>query len=96
MPSIHESIVINRPWTPFWLSRPNRQTFPRYSTSIVKYELLDDGPLGLGSQVQGSIKVAGKRIDFVEEIVSSTRPVDSPSERSSHHFRSGSPCSNET
>ena len=85
MPSIHESIVIDcPPGTVFdFLSDP--ANVPRYSPSIVRYEHLDDGPFGLGSRVDGSIKVAGKRIDFVEEIVEfdpprrfSARTIESP------------------
>lgn len=85
MPSFHESIVIGRPQkTVFdFLSDPGN--VPRYSPSIVRYEPSDDQPFGLGSRVDGSIKVAGKRIDFVEEIVEfdpprrfSARTIESP------------------
>lgn len=85
MPSIHESIVIDRPQETVFAFSSDPANVPRYSPSIVRYEQLDDVPLGLGSLVEGSIKVAGRRIDFVEEIVEyepprrfSARTVESP------------------
>jgi hypothetical protein len=85
LPSIHESIVIDRPQQTVFDFSSNPSNVIRYSPSIVRYEPVDDGPLELGSRVEGSIKVAGKRIDFVEEIVEfdpprrfSSRTVESP------------------
>lgn len=85
MPSIHESIVIDRPQEAVFEYSSNPKNVPRYSPSIVRYEPVEDGPLGEGSRIEGSIKVAGKRIDFVEEIVEfdpprrfSARTIESP------------------
>lgn len=85
MPSIHESIVIARPQEIVFEFSSNPENVTRYSPSIVRYEPVDDGPLGESSRVEGSIKVAGKRIDFVEEIVEfdpprrfSARTIESP------------------
>lgn len=85
MPSIHESIVIERPQETVFEFSSDPSNVPRYSPSIVRYEPIDDGPLGKGSRVEGSIKVAGKRIDFEEEIVEfdpprrfSARTIESP------------------
>jgi hypothetical protein len=85
MPSIHESVVVDRSQETVFRFSSDPAYVPRYSPSIVRYEPVDAGPLGVGSRVQGSIKVAGKRIDFVEEIVEfdaprrfSARTIESP------------------
>jgi ligand-binding SRPBCC domain-containing protein len=69
MPTIQEGIVIDRPQETVFDYSSDPSNVPRYSPSIVRYEQLDTGPLGLGSRIDGSIKVAGKRLDFVYEIV---------------------------
>ena len=68
MPSIHESILIDRPQEIVFDFSSDPRNVPRYSPSIVRYEPTDTGPLGVGSRVNGSIKVAGKRIDYILEI----------------------------
>jgi ligand-binding SRPBCC domain-containing protein len=69
MPSIQESIVIDRPRETVFEFLSNPANVSRFSPSIVKYELLSDSPVGLGSRIDGSMRVAGKRLDFVYEIV---------------------------
>ncbi len=85
MPSIHESIVIDRPQEDVFQFSSDPANVPRYSPSIVRYEQVDEGPLELGSRISGSIKVAGKRLDFLYEIVEfepprrfSAKTIESP------------------
>ena len=36
---------------------------------LIEFEQVTEGPLGKGTQNRGSVKVAGKRVDFVSEVV---------------------------
>ena len=51
MPSIHESIVIDCPQETVFEFSSNPKNVTRYSPSIVKYEQVEAGPLGLGSRI---------------------------------------------
>ena len=56
-----------------------------YSSNLIEFEQVTDGPVGKGTRNRGSVKVAGKRIDFTTEVVEfdeggrvASRSVESP------------------
>ncbi len=69
MPAVEESIIIERsPETVFRFTTHPRNV-PRYSRNIVEYEQLGEGPMEVGARVGGTVRVAGRRIDFVYEVL---------------------------
>ena len=69
MPVVDDSIVINRPRSEVFSFATDPDNIPLYNSNLIEYEQLTEGPVGQGTQNRGSVKVAGKRIDFVSEVV---------------------------
>ncbi len=69
MPAVEESIIIERsPETVFRFTTDPRNV-PRYSRNIVEYGKLEEGPMEVGARVGGTVRVAGRRIEFVYEVI---------------------------
>ena len=69
MPAVEESIIIDRsPETVFRFTTDPRNV-PKYSRNIVEYEKLEERPMEVGARVRGVVRVAGRRIDFVYEVL---------------------------
>lgn len=69
MPAVEESIIIERPPETVFRLTTDPRNVPSYSPNIVEYEKLQDGPMEVGARVRGSVKVAGRRMDFVYEVI---------------------------
>ncbi|HUG08004.1 MAG TPA: SRPBCC family protein [Acidimicrobiia bacterium] len=69
MPAVEESIIIERSPEAVFRFTTDPRNVPRYSRNIVGYEKLEKGPLQVGARVSGTVRVAGRRIDFVYEVI---------------------------
>lgn len=69
MPVVDESIVINRPRSEVFAFGIDPEKILLYSSNVIEYEQVTDGPVDLGTRNRGSVRVAGKRIDFLDEVV---------------------------
>lgn len=85
MPVVDDSIVINRPRSEVFTFATDPENIPLYSSNLIEFEQVSEGPLGIGTQNRGSVKVAGKRIDFLTEVVEfddgrrwASRSIESP------------------
>jgi uncharacterized membrane protein len=69
MPVVEESVVINRPAQEVFdfVIRPENQ--PKWDSSIIECELVDDAPVAVGSKYRGATKVMGRRFDWTTEVI---------------------------
>jgi hypothetical protein len=68
MPTIEESIEIERPCADVFAfaSDPAKQVL--YQSNLIEYEQLEDGPVEKGSKERGAVRVAGKKLSFTQEV----------------------------
>ena len=85
MPVVDDSININRPRSEVFAFATDPENIPLYSSNLIEFEQVTEGPVGKGTRNRGSVKVAGKRIDFTVEVVEfdegrrlASRSVESP------------------
>ena len=85
MPVVDDSIIINRARSEVFAFAIDPENIPLYSSNLIEFEQVTDGPVGKGTRNRGSVKVAGKRIDFTTEVVEfdeggrvASRSVESP------------------
>lgn len=69
MPAVEESIIIERPPETVFRFTTDPRNVPRYSRNTIEYEELQEGPMEIGTRVGGTVRVAGRRIDFVYEVL---------------------------
>ncbi len=69
MPVVDDSIIINRPRSEVFAFTADPNNIPLYSSNMIEYEQVTEGPMGVGTRDRGAVKVAGKRIDFIDEVV---------------------------
>ncbi len=69
MPVVDDSIIINRPRSEVFSFATDPNNIPLYSSNMIEYEQVTEGPIDVGTRNRGSVKVAGKRIDFITEVV---------------------------
>jgi hypothetical protein len=69
MPVVDESIIVNRPRSEVFAFGVDPEKVLLYSSNLIEYEQVTDGPVGLGARNRGSVRVAGRRIDFLDEVV---------------------------
>ena len=81
MPVVDDSISINRPRSEVFVFAIDPENIPLYSSNLIEYEQVTEGPVGKGTRNRGSVKVAGKRIDFTVEVVERRRSTFGESER---------------
>jgi uncharacterized membrane protein len=74
MPSISQSITIDRPRAEVfaWMQDPANQ--PMFQSNLIAYERLDDGPIDKGSRVRGETRVAGRTIEWTSEFTEYDEP----------------------
>lgn len=75
MPAVEESIFIQGPAETVFRFTTDPLNVPDFSPNTVEYEKLGDGPMKAGTRVRGRAKVAGRRIEFVSEVVEFDPPV---------------------
>ncbi len=85
MPVVDDSININRSRSEVFAFATDPENIPLYSSNLIEFEQVTEGPVGKGTRNRGSVKVAGKRIDFIAEVVEfddgrrvASRSVESP------------------
>lgn len=85
MPAVDDSIIINRSRSDVFAFATDPGNVPLYSSNLIEYEQVTEGPVGTGTRNRGSVKVAGRRIDFVTEVVEfeegemmASRSIESP------------------
>ena len=85
MPVVDDSIIINRPRDQVFAYAVDPTNVPLYSSSLIEFKQVTPGPVQKGTRNEGAIKVAGKRIDFTNEVVEFeegrhwlARTIDSP------------------
>ncbi len=85
MPVVDESIIINRPRSEVFAFAIDPENIPVYSSNLIEFEQVTEGPVGKGTVNRGSVKVVGKRIDFTTEVVefvegerAASRSIESP------------------
>lgn len=68
MPTIDDSIVIDRPRDEVYDYMIDPANVPVYNANIIEYEQVSPGDRGKGTRDRGTVKVAGRKLDFVQEI----------------------------
>jgi uncharacterized protein YndB with AHSA1/START domain len=69
MPSIEESIEINRPCDEVFDYATDVEHITLYQSNVVDYTQETAGPREKGARDRGTVKVAGKKLDFTQEMV---------------------------
>lgn len=69
MATTQAEIVIDRPLAEVWDYTSDPDNVATFNTSVIEYAQLSEGPRGIGTRDRGTVKVAGKRIDFEQEVV---------------------------
>lgn len=69
MPVIDDSIVINRPRGEVFAYANDPDNIALYSSNMMSYEQLTEGSVGTGTRNRGTIKVAGKQLEFTAEVI---------------------------
>lgn len=69
MPTIEESIVIDRPRDEVFAYASDPANVTLYASNLMEYEQQSDGERGKGTVDRGVVKVAGKKFEFTSEIV---------------------------
>lgn len=85
MPTIHETITIDRPRDEVWDFMSDPDNIPVYNSNISEFAQESPGERAKGTRDRGTVRVAGKRLDFVTEITEYepgvrqvTRSVEAP------------------
>ena len=61
MPTITQSVTINRPVAEVWTFISNFENSTRWSRGVLEARQTSDGPLGVGSTLQTVVKAFGRR-----------------------------------
>jgi carbon monoxide dehydrogenase subunit G len=67
--TVEESIVINKPRTEVWEFMLQPENVVVYSSNVVEYEKISGENDEVGRVAKGSVKVAGRRLDFTDKLV---------------------------
>lgn len=68
MLTVDESIVINKPRAEVWEFMSDPENVTLYSSNVVEYDA-EAGEPAVGRKAHGVVKVAGRRLEFNDEIV---------------------------
>ncbi len=68
MPTVEESVVINRPKAEVFAYMQDPTKTTRYNSNLVEFDKISDGPVGKGTQYRGVAKVAGRKIAWTSEV----------------------------
>jgi uncharacterized membrane protein len=85
MPVIDESIVIDRGRSEVFAFATDPENVPLFNSNMISFEQLTEGPIGKGTRDRGSVRVAGKTIEWTTEVTEfehdrhlMSRSVESP------------------
>jgi uncharacterized membrane protein len=67
--TVEESIVIDKPRAEVYGFFTDPDNVPAYCSNIVEYTLLEGDKEKVGRKCQGAARVAGRRVEFKDEIV---------------------------
>jgi carbon monoxide dehydrogenase subunit G len=79
MPEIEESVSISRPPQEVFDVVSNPENIPKFDSSVVRVELLGEGPVGVGTRFRGTSKVLGRSFEWTAEVVEHDPPRRSTS-----------------
>ena len=77
MPTVEESITIERSPEVVWAFLTQTDNIPAFESQITQIEQVTPGEVDLGTQWKGTTKVLGRSFDWVSEIVEFDPPVRS-------------------
>jgi carbon monoxide dehydrogenase subunit G len=69
MPTVEESISIDRSPEEVWAFLTQTDNIPVFESQITRIEQVTPGEVGLGTQWKGATKVLGRSFDWVSELV---------------------------
>jgi len=69
MPTVEESITIERSTEAVWAFLTKTDNIPAFESQITRIEQVTAGEVGLGTQWKGSTNVLGRNFDWVSELV---------------------------
>ena len=85
MPVIDESIVIDRGRSEVFAFATDPENVPLFNSNMISFEELTEDPIGKGAHDRGSVRVAGKTIEWTTEVTEfehdrhlMSRSVESP------------------
>lgn len=85
MPDITESIIVDRPREEVWKFLVEPENVRMTSSNLQEYEQVDDGDIGVGTRFRGVVKVAGRNIEWTNQVTRfddgkslHTKSLDSP------------------
>lgn len=68
MPVVDESIVIDRGRREVFEFATDPENVPLYSSNMISFEQLTEGPVGEGTRNHGKVRVAGRTIEWTTEV----------------------------
>ncbi len=68
MPSVEETIVINRPRSEVFAFATDAANVPVYSSNLAEFEKTSKGPVDKGTTYRGVTKVAGRSLAWTSEV----------------------------
>ena len=74
MPSVTESIIIDRPRADIYAYMTDPEKAPLWQTNVISMEAQYEGDAEVGDRVKAATKVAGKRFEVVTEFTAIDRP----------------------
>jgi uncharacterized membrane protein len=69
MPTIHESVEIERPREEVFTFATDPEQVPVWQSNITRYEQVSEGSRDKGATDRGAVRVAGRTIEFTAELV---------------------------
>lgn len=68
MPTISESVVIDRPAAAIWKHMIEPERVLLWNSNMLEFEQLGEGPVSKGTRHRAVIKAPGRRMDVISEI----------------------------
>jgi len=79
MPTVEESITIDRSPEDVWAFLTTTENLPAFESQITRVEQLTDGVVGLGTRWEGATNVLGRKLEWTTEVVEFEPPTRSRS-----------------
>ena len=92
MPIVEEAIVISRPAMEVFEFVTEPENVLLYSSNVAEYEQVSGGPRDVGGVARGTVRVAGRRLNFTTELVEVEPGRMAKVGRLTQAFRSGLSC----
>ena len=77
MPTVEESITIDRSPEDVWAFLTATDNLPAFESQITRLTQLTDGDVGLGTRYEGATNVLGRKLEWTTEIVEFEPPTRS-------------------